>query len=62
VPKHVGAALVINILTKPSAQCWFSMYNPAMHGTSIKKYRVKLMSVGLVVYKLYLRSPARKAE
>jgi hypothetical protein len=23
VPKHVGAALVIKILTKLSAQCWF---------------------------------------
>jgi hypothetical protein len=23
VPKHVGAALVINTLTKLSAQCWF---------------------------------------
>jgi hypothetical protein len=27
VPKHVGAALVINTLMKPSAQCWFSMHN-----------------------------------
>jgi hypothetical protein len=37
VPKHIGAALVINILTKLSAQCWFFMHNPAMHGTNIKK-------------------------
>jgi hypothetical protein len=36
VSKHVGAALIINILTKLSAQCWFFMYNPAMHGTNIK--------------------------
>jgi hypothetical protein len=36
VPKHLGAALVINTLTKPSAQCWFSMHNPAMRGTNIK--------------------------
>jgi hypothetical protein len=36
VPKHVGTASVINILTKPSAQCWFSVHNPAMHGTNIK--------------------------
>jgi hypothetical protein len=27
VLKHVGAALVINILTKPSAQCWFFMHS-----------------------------------
>jgi hypothetical protein len=37
VPKHVGTALVINTLTKPSAQCWFYMHNQAMHGTNIKK-------------------------
>jgi hypothetical protein len=36
VSKHVGAALVINTLTKPSEHCWFSMHNPAMHGTNIK--------------------------
>jgi hypothetical protein len=28
--------IIINTLTKPSAQCWFSMHNPAMHGTNIK--------------------------
>jgi hypothetical protein len=37
-PKHLGAALVINILTKLSARCWFFMYNAAMHGTNIKLF------------------------
>jgi hypothetical protein len=37
VPKHVRAALVINTLTKPSAQCWFAVHNPAIHGTNIKR-------------------------
>jgi hypothetical protein len=41
---HVGAKtcrsrIIINTLTKPSAQCLFCMHNPAMHGTNIKLRR-----------------------
>jgi hypothetical protein len=59
VPKHVGAALVINTLTKPSAQCWFSMHNPAMHGTNVKNIKLPALfqrthifveEVGLTLY------------
>jgi hypothetical protein len=45
VPKHVGAALVINALTKPSALCWFSMHKPAIHGTNIKQGELRKANV-----------------
>jgi hypothetical protein len=40
VPNHIGAALVINILTKLSAQCWFPMHslydvNPSIVSQSV---------------------------
>jgi hypothetical protein len=33
---NVNLIHLINTLTKPSAECWLSIHNPAMHGKNIK--------------------------
>jgi hypothetical protein len=53
-PRVVGAALVINTLTKPSAQCWFSMHNPAMHGTNIKS--INLVSNSMRIHAITFKT------